>query len=513
MGKVKKKERRKRNWKNIWNPKNLQKEVHAFGYDFRWQTYLLAFICVLLLIGAVGIFFRLQSNYIAIISLLVIVMLPVLIVDMYKRMYEQKRFADATDYMEQVLYAFRKNRKVLLALKECKDAMPEGMMKQTVAEAVEYLERGKARTEKGALGEALEMIESAYKCEKIHTVHELLISAEERGGNAEKSIQLLLDNIEVWKRQVYMLQSNKKKSHMDNVFSIVVASLLCGLAMYIMEVVKDMVYVGTDISVFKMTAVQVSSFAFILMCLWTFYKSTKKLTDNWLDVDRSKEKSILRSYEYVKSYDEKKERNKSILIALPFLIASVPCYIWLSKAGSIVCILIAVFMLVQHRFSYNMSRKEVEKALYMAFPQWMMDIALLLQTNNVQVSIDESMSKAEAVLLEELQALKQRVEERPGDVQSYTEFCKEFNIPEIASCMKMLYSISESGTGNADAQIEDLMKHIHRFQEREAELRDENIAFNMKMIFFIPVAGTSIKLLVDMAAGTLLVFQLFSQAF
>ena len=513
MGKIRKKESGKRNWKNIWNPKNLQKEVHAFGYDFRWQTYLLTFICVLLLIGAVGIFFRLQSNYIVIISLLVLVMLPVLIVDMYKRMYEQKRFADVTDYMEQVLYGFRKNRKVLLALKECKDAMPEGMMKRTVVEAIEYLERGKAQTEKGALSEALDLIESAYQCEKIHTVHELLISAEERGGNAERSIELLLDNIDIWKRQIYMLQSNKKKSHMDNVFSIVVASLLCGLTMYIMNIVKGMVYVGTDVSVFNMTAVQVSSFVFVLMCLWTFYKSTKKLTDNWLEVDRSQEKTILRSYQYVKNYDEKKERNKSILMALPFLIVSVPCYIWLSKAGSIICILIAVFMLVQHRFSYNMSMKEVEKALYMAFPQWMMDIALLLQTSNVQVSIAESIPKAETVLLEELQELKRRVDERPGDVQSYTEFCKEFNIPEMVSCMKMLYSISESGTGNADTQIENLMKHIHQFQKIEADLRNENIAFNMKMIFFVPVASTSIKLLVDMAVGTLLIFQLFSQAF
>ena len=82
---------------SIWNPKNLQKEVHAFGYDFSFKTYLLTVLAVLLLIAVVGIFFKLQAVYVAAIVIAALLMLPVLIMDVYRRMYEQKRFSDVCD--------------------------------------------------------------------------------------------------------------------------------------------------------------------------------------------------------------------------------------------------------------------------------------------------------------------------------------------------------------------------------------------------------------------------------
>lgn len=108
-------------WKlgSIWNPMNLQKEVHRYGYNFEWKTYLLTIFFVFLLIGVVGMFFKLRISYIVAVGVVALSMLPVLIIDMYRRMFEQKRFADATDYMEQILFSFRKERKILPALREC----------------------------------------------------------------------------------------------------------------------------------------------------------------------------------------------------------------------------------------------------------------------------------------------------------------------------------------------------------------------------------------------------------
>ena len=507
----KKKSRKDAQRGSIWNPVNLQKEVHAFGYDFRWTTYLLTIIFVSLLLAAVGIFFKLQPVFMVPIIVVMFVLIPVFIVDMYRRMYEQKRFADVTDYMEQVLYSFRKERKVLRALKECYDAMPDGMMRRTIGDAVDYIENGQAETDKGFLYEALMKIENIYPCDKLHLVHELLINAEERGGEVENSIVLLLEDLECWKRQIYGLQGNKKKSHMDNIISIVLAVILCGADMYIMNVVKDMANGGADVSIFKMTAVQISSFLFLLVCIFTFYKSTKKLTKDWLQRDAADESAILRSYEYVKNYDEKKELRNSVLFALPLFTAAILSYIWWSLVGSVICILLAAFLLIQHRFSYRMNMRDVKNALYLAFPEWMMDMALLLQTNNVQVAIARSAPRAEKVLQKELTLLEERIKKNPDDVKSYTDFCEVFNIPEITSCMKMLYSISESGSGDAGRQISNLIGHVHKLQDKQTELKNESISFAMQMIFFYPVAATSMKLLVDMTAGMLLVFQLFGK--
>lgn len=496
---------------SIWNPANLQKEVHAFGYNFKWTTYLLTVFCVVFLLAAVGMFFKLKTVFFVPILLVMVFLMPVFIIDMYRRMYEQRRFADVTDYMEQVLYAFRRERRVLGALRECYGAMPDGMMRRVVGEAIAYIEQGEAKTEQGVTCEALEKIEKAYECSKLHMVHELLIYTEERGGDAESSIVLLLEDLECWKRSVYGLQGNKKKSHMDNIMSIIMAVLICGIDMYVMDMVKNMAGKGTEIGIFEMPAVQISSFAFLIACIFIFYMSTKKLIKDWLQRDVSDEKEVLNAYAYLKKYDEKSELKRSLLFALPVFVASLLCYLWLPSAVSVICILLGVFLLMQHRFSCRMYMRDVQNALYLAFPEWMMDMALLLQTNNVQVAIAKSAPRAEPILREELRQLEERIAENPGDVKSYTDFCAMFRVPEITSCMKMLYSISESGSGDAERQIANLIGHVHKLQEKQAEIKNASIAFSMQMIFFYPVAATSVKLLVDMTAGMLLVFQLFGQ--
>lgn len=496
---------------NIWNPVNLQREVHAFGYNFKWTTYLMTVFLVIFLLGAVGVFYKLKFGLFVLTLAVMFAFVPVFIIDMYRRMYEQRRFADVTDYMEQVLYAFRKERRVLGALRECYGAMPDGMMRRTVAEAIAYIEQGEAKTEQGVTYEALEKIEKAYECSKLHMVHELLIHTEERGGDAESSIVLLLEDLECWKRSVYGLQGNKKKSHMDNIMSIIMAVLVCGIDMYVMDMVKEMAGKGTEIGIFEMPAVQISSFVFLIACIFIFYMSTKKLVKDWLQRDTSDEKAVLNSYTYLKKYDEKRETKRSLLFALPLFAAALLCYLWLPPAVSVICILLGVFLLMQHRFSYRMYMRDVQNALYLAFPEWMMDIALLLQTNNVQVAIAKSAQRAEPILQEELRQLGERIAENPGDVKSYTDFCALFQIPEITSCMKMLYSISESGSGDAERQISNLIGQVHKLQEKQTEVKNESIAFSMRMIFFYPVAATSVKLLIDMTAGMLLIFQLFGQ--
>lgn len=498
---------------SILNPKNLQKEVHAFGYDFSFKTYLLTVLTVLLLIAVVGIFFKLQAAYVAAIGIVALLLLPVVVMNVYRRMYEQKRFSDVCDYMEQILYAFQKERKILASLEECREVFSDGMMKQGVTEAIAYIKAGQIKTDAGIFAEAFQQIEKRYPCEKLHTVHELLVNAEERGGDVENSIRLLIEDIEVWKRQVYSLQKSKKTCHTECILSIIAAAVVCGIDMYVMESVKNMMQTSKDVSVFSVTPVQLTSFFFVLICFFAFYKSSKKMTDDWLSKKVENEEQLIKSYEYVASYDENKEQVKSVMLSLPFFAGAVLSYFFVAPAVSIICIVIAVFLLFQHKFSYNMMKKEVKEALYQAFSEWMMDMSLLLQTNNVQVAIIKSIPRAERIMQSELLTLAERIKMNPGDIRSYAAFCETYDIPEISTCMKMLYSISESGGGDVQKQIENLIMHVHALEEKEAELRNENISFKMRSISFYPVVGTSAKLFIDMTMGTLLLLQMFQTAF
>ena len=317
----------------------------------------------------------------------------------------------------------------------------------------------------------------------------------------------MVEDIEVWKRQVYELQKDKKVGHTDCIFSIVGATLTSGLAVYLMDQVKSTMGSDAVASIFTLLPVQLTSFVLILICLFTFAGSNRKLVQDWMD--GKKKKDVLHAYEYLTNYDAGKEGRRSILLSLPFLIIAIICVVLDLIAVAIIFAVLAVFMLFQHKVNCSVYRSDVKNALYEALPEWMFDMALLLQYNNVQVSLAESISHAEPILQAELMALVERIRKDPDEIQSYLLFFANVDIPEIATCMKMLYSMSNDGTGNMQVQISNLVAHVNKLREKELELKNEKIVFQARMMVMYPVAATTVKLLVDMASGTMLLFQLF----
>ena len=494
----------------LLNPKNLEKEVHRYGYHWTWKSQVFLTMGALLGMGFVGIVFKLQTGCMVLIMAAMLFLLPVLVLDVFLKMYEQKRFSDAATYMEQMLYSFRKSEKVLLALKETRELFEDGQMREYIQKTVHYIERGQAQTQGGILREALAIIEGTYDCTKLRMVHELLISAETYGGKTEQSVFLLLEDLELWKRRCYQLQRDKKISHRDNMISIVVATTLCGVALYVLEGMKGLfVTADAPFDIFEVPVIQYSSLLFLLFSLFVFARSTRNLSRNWLKEEGTPNGAyILESYRMIIEYDERREKWKSLLWAAPFLAGGAAGFFFGKNWLGIVCLAVACILLLQHRMGYGLAKKDVTEALYLSFPQWLMEMGLLLQENNVQVSILRSMQTAPEVLKPELEKLQKRLQEKPEKLSSYTDFCKEFDIPEAVSCMKMLHAIAEAGTANADTQIHELMKRVGEMQAKADEIRNRNISFHMKIIFAYPVMAATIKLLVDLTVGMIYMFQM-----
>lgn len=493
----------------LLNPKNLAAEVHVYGYDFSWKSHLFIIGVSLFGIGGIGYLFQLKTVYFSIVVFAVCGILPVLILQMYKRMFEQKRFADAVTYAEQVLYSFQKSEKIVTALRETKEVFEDGRMRWKIEDAIEYLEAGKTVSEKGILREALGIIENAYACTKIHMIHELLVNSEEYGGNVSDSIYLVLNDVELWKRRGYLLQNDKKKSHGDNIISIIVATILCAITLYVLNEMGNLFPKADMIDIFEVGIIQISSFVFILSMLYVFYKSMSSLTCDWLQNEKvNQDKYIVSSYDLVMEYDGKKEIKKSYWYSIPVFVIGIILIVLKKKQLGIFCFIAAVFLLVQHRIGYMIAKKDVNKELYTALPQWLMEMALLLQNNNVQVSLDRSISTAPVVLKKELSALMERLRKEPDKLKSYTRFCENFDIPEVQSCMKMLHAMSESGTGDMKIQMNNLIQRVYEMQNIADGIYNDSIAFRMKMIFSYPVAVSTGKLLIDLSVGMFLIFQL-----
>lgn len=491
------------------NPANIAKEVQVYGYHFSWKTHLLVVLASVLGIGAVGLLFQLETKLLMATIVIMLAALPALILDMYSKMYEQKRFADATTYMEQLLYSFQKTEKVTSALKETMGIFEAGRMRDTIKEAVDYLETGQSHTEKGVLREALEIIENAYECPKIHTVHELLISAEEQGGEMRQSAVLLLNDLELWKRRGYKLQQEKKKSHTNNVLSILVATALCAGALYALAALPGLFGREEPYNIFEVFSVQATSFLLLLFLLFTFSKSMKSLTRNWLKEDGSRSTdSVLDSYYKVVNYEEDREKKKSLIWAAPFFIATVLLFIFYKPWTSMISLALALFMLMQHKTGQSLAKRAVSEELYIVLPEWLMEMALLMQNNNVQVSIAKSIAGAPELLKPELERMTERLQEQPGALESYTAFCRDFDVPEIGSCMKMLHAISEAGTGDAEVQINNLLMRVQEMRNQAEEVRNKNAAFKVKMLFSYPVIGGAVKLFFDLVVGMAYIFEM-----
>lgn len=460
--------KRRRIWKELalLNPKNLAQEVHVYGYNFSWKLHSAWIFGALIGSGMLGLLFHLQALYVVMILMAVTLVLPILVLDMYKRMHEQKRFADVVAYMEQMLYSFQKTGKVTGALKETKELFADGFMRQCIDAAIIHMELGKPNSPDGVLVEGLKLIEEHYACAKLGMVHELLRSSEAYGGEAEESILLVLEDIERWKRREYQLQAEKKKYHTDNVISLVVSVILCATALYVLEMMRQMFGQTDAQSLFALPVIQFSSTAFILLLLVILTKSTKRLTEDWLnESDVSDSEYILHSYDLVMRHKKRKG------------------------------------------MGYRLAKRDVTEAMYLALPQWLTEMMLLLQHNNVQVALMKSADEAPLVLRGELNSLRERMTKSPGELQTYTAFCQNFDLPEVGGCMKMLHAFSENGSGNVSMQMNRFLARIGQMQDQADAIRDGRIAFRMKMIFSYPVLVAIAKLLIDLTVAMAVMLQ------
>ena len=387
-------------------------------------------------------------------------------------------------------------------------------MKECIDKAIEHIIGGKTFDENGALEkEALEMIEEKYMCDKIVTMHDLLYNSEDTGGDNKNSILLMLEDIENWKKRGYTLLATKKTAHIDNIISIGMASALTLSVLYTFNYMNTLYENMTNsTSIFDVTLTQISSLVFILCMYFVLLKSFKMQTDSPLnEMNSVSEKDLLRDYEFIVNFDDNKQKKKSLFYAAPFAVGTIIALCYQKNTIAILLLLIAIFMLRQHKLGYNVAKKSVEKGLYASISQWFMQMSLLLQHNNVHVSLAKSMKNAPVIIQKELEKLMERLEQNPDSIESYGSFFKEFDAPEIQSCMKMLYSISENGVGDSDQQIKNLIESVNKLQGKADELNNESIAFKMKMIFTYPVLVASLKLLVDMTVGLLVTLQILGQ--
>lgn len=465
------------------NPKYLINELNKIGITKPFKTIFSYYAVFLGLLFLVSYLLKLRLPYVSMIFLVEIFIVPLCIKCHYQKTYENKRFSEVNQYIEQMLYSFKETKKVLKSLSDIKP-----MFQNTeIGDAIDAM---MVDIEKETLDVALKNFEAKYNCQKIHQLHKFLYEVETLGGRHQKTINLLLEDRESWETRTLLFQKEKKNKKALSIVSIIV-SLIFVIAM------ERALPANIDIS--ENILCQISSTFTIILDLILYYVVENKCSQSILSgLKERKDKDIKRNYEYLENFDARREFVRGLkVMVIPIAI------IVLGIIQNIIPIVVtgmvmSVWFLFQYKIIYHTKLKAIKEEISIQFPRWLMQMALLTQSNSVQVALYKSIPEAPTVLKPELIKLNNALGDNPISVEPYLNFMKDFNLPEITSSVKMFYAISSGAGSDAERQIEDIIKKNNAMIDKAEKLNFENALGGMYALFLTPQLISGLKLIVDM---------------
>lgn len=277
----------------------------------------------------------------------------------------------------------------------------------------------------------------------------------------------------------------------DIVMSIMASLVICSIILYLPVMNID---ISSNVISQVLTAIVLLLDDLILV------RGQKFLAVDWLTIDHEDEEQQEQRMKRFLEYDKRKEIRLSCVLAVLGVLLTGGFLVFLRNQALGAAMMILTFILAnQHRIGRNLSVRNLKKSIQRAFPGWLMDIILLLQSENVQMAFRKSQEHVPAVLRHEVELLVERIEMEPESAEPYHKFFQEFQIPEIHSAMSMLYAISMGSSNRADRQIGELIgRNLIMLDAAEKE-RLSNLSSGMYLLFLAPVVTASLKLVTDMA--------------
>lgn len=448
------------------------------------MIYFIAFIIVY----ALHVLLKLNWVISVLLMIFALIMIPQHRKRYHKAKENQNRFFDVSLYLDTILYAFVKEEKVDLAIRDVSQTLPKGRMKELVDQALEHMLMTFDEAE--ILEESLRYIEEEYPCQRLKDVHQFMTHVEYYGGEIERPVNLLLADKGRWERRVKEAIKERNKEMTNVILSVAASLIICGAIMYLPVM---------DIDISSEWFVQIFSFIIIAVNDFIVLKAQKYLMVDWISLQLTEdEEYYVKKMDEFQNYDEKKEKRRSLILGAIGSIFTVVVFFTGNEWLVVVCLLITLLFFNQHQVGKNLMKKSLVKEIKYAFPNWLLDLVLLLQSENVQVALQKSREHVPGVLRNELFLLTDRLEMQPESSEPYHLFLKGFAISEVHSAMGILYSISIGNSGNADKQISELVdKNLELLDITETELLKSSSS-GMYLLFLLPVIVASFKLLVDM---------------
>lgn len=461
----------------------MKHQIKGYGFEYSFSKFMKTTLLVLGGIILAGILYQLKWPCILIVAIVALAAIPLIIASQFRYLYEQQRFADATTYMEQMIYMFKKRPQVLFAIRETKDILSERARK-TCEEVIQRLEAGTYKN--NLYEESLQCMEQEYGCRRMRVLHRFLFRVETEGGVYQDSMNLLLDDLKGWIQRVYQFQKERKKIKNNITISILATLIICFLTTKIFP---------SEYCVSERLLYQITTTLMMLLMIGVYVLVQSRLCGTWLTDEEREEVKLLRDYQKATGPNVRKPPLLLLIVAVAAIVYGIIVKEWAIVSVGIVG---GIILWRQPYRSKKAAIKRCERELQKAFPVWLRELALILQRKPVSAAIIESIPTAPYILQIPLREMEKKFETDLVSIKPYQEFAGEFELPEISSAMKLLYAMNSAGREDMLGQIYALLERNSKLQEKSEELQERDRIAVSGFLVALPMIFSFVKLVTDM---------------
>ena len=472
----------------------LKKEIESYGYTYSFKNFALSSLLYLAVVAAIAYYIKLKVEFIIVLALTVVLLIPFVIRSQFNQMYQIKRFDMVTNYLDNIIPIFKRNPIITSAWKEVLDLV-EGDMKECVEKALATVLDN--TDDPHVMKSAFKIIEDRFPNSRIYSVHQMMLSIEKR--NTRKyitSVDNMWLDVQSWISRITMFQKELKdrKSKLTFLVLITMASNCLFVSMYSSN---DVFKSFTDNTVY-----QVSSTLFMMALIIVLCTFQIRLNGKWLIDDKTTktDKKALKSFQYIIDPNNIPEiLFKDKMLGLAFLILAVAFYIKTTSLFiSLLIIYVAYLCYTQNRRKYKMHVKNVKKYLTVEFPTWLRDVSLNLQNLTVINAIESSQNTSTPIMNHYITAFLDDIYNNPTKIKPFNDFLDEFKIQGVKSSMKVLYSLQSLDKNEVQQQTNNLIIRNQELLEKAERIKNENSVSGLKILGFVPVGIFIAQMLVSM---------------
>lgn len=369
---------------------------------------------------------------------------------------KRKEYEEAITYMEQLLCSYKRWQHLGSAWKDCESLFLPGGKMRTLLEKAGCVLNGNGNSEDSVVWNACCVLHREYDSRRMVLMHEFLCRMEEVGGEFRGALDILLQELQMWKRRNVLFRNKRKWLGKECRYAVFFAFLICVFSEIIMP--SDIRQLLCHSYLY-----QAASIGIFMLLLLIFFLIEKRLTDDWLDEMPSEQ----RIAEWERQYNR-------------------------LLRGS------------------NSAKDYCAWEAAEEFPYWLLTVTLYLQYETVYPALQDSVRKSHSIFRKEVEMLLDRIYENPTSPEPYRDFFTLLELEEIQSGMRILYSAGNSGYDDVTGQIQFLIEQNSIVMDRTEQKKFETKMAGMNLWKQVPMIVAAVKVILDMAVVLMMAVQQYT---